>query len=81
MNAQVTIGEFESEQLLDDSSPFWEEFYRREAKNEGRMAVTLATRTRFADRAGEYARRAATAGARALAIGEARLVATAEEAE
>lgn len=69
---EILIDDYPGEQLLDEASPFWEEFHRREAENEGRMAITLATRTRFADRAGEYARRAATDGAKALAIREAR---------
>lgn len=63
---------FDSSELLDENSPFWEEFHRREAEQFGRMAVAFVRMTSNAEKASEYARRAATAGAKALACREAR---------
>lgn len=63
---------FDSSELLDENSPFWEEFHRREAEQFGKMASALVRLTRSAEKAGEYARRGATAGAKALACREAR---------
>lgn len=69
---EILINDHPGEQLLDETSPFWEEFHAREAEHEGRIAAGIATLLMRADLAGQYARRAATAGAKALAIREAR---------